>query len=163
MPYYDPATYRQPATLEDKLRNMHEEEPDMDLLSFASLDEYSSEVSLAMQSLESGESGLKKDKHRWRKEFLVKRIRFPDALDSDSDDGKNDGISAEPDNFDFDMTLDNPSDDEDGDDESVVPEGMKRVLVSAEVPAVLDPQSGKEVSPTVPAVYELVPEVATGM
>ena len=165
MPYYDPATYRQPATLEDKLRNMLDAEPDMDLLSFASLDEYGSDASLALQSLEDSTGGGRhRDKHKWRKDFLVKRIKFADAFDSDSDDGKNDGISAEPDNFDFDMSLDNPDDDEEEEEEEEeegVPAGMRRVLVSVAVPAVVDAETGMETYSAVEAVYELLPETAS--
>jgi hypothetical protein len=159
LPYYDPATYRQAATLEDKLRNMPDL-GDVDLLSFASLENYSSDVSVAsVEELEAKISSGPHDPHAWRRNFLKKKIRFPDALDSDEED-RSRGLSAEPDTFNFSAALLDPEPDEaDEAEEEVLEDGSRRVLVSPAVPAVLDPL-GNVVEPAMEAVYDLIPAIA---
>jgi len=148
-PYYEAATYRQPITLEDRLRNLPEE-GDVDLLSFASLDEYSTDASVQQLPLDKHGTG---DQHSWRKPFLTKRIRFPDSLDSDSDEENAFGVTDEPDTFDFDAELELELE-LDGEEESL-PEGKQMQLVSEAKEAVFD-EDGNEIEPAEEAVYELV-------
>ena len=149
-PYYEASTYRMPVTLEDKLRNMPEADGDVDLLSFASLDEYSTDASL-QQLLPEKQN---EDQHAWRKPFLTKKIRFPDSLDSDSDNDNAFGINDEADNFDFNAELE--IDEENSEDGEELPEGMQRELVMEAKEAVFD-EDGNEVEPAQEAVYEIVP------
>ena len=152
LPYYEPATYRLPITLEDKLRNMPDV-GDVDLLSFASLDEYSTDASVA--SLEH-EDAYRADQHVWRKRFLNRKIRFPDSLDSDSDNENALGLSDEPDNFDFNAVL--PYDD--GDEEENEEEGVRMgAMISPAKEAVFD-EEGNEVEAAQEAVYDVVPSTA---
>ncbi len=160
-PFYDPATFRQPMSLEDRLRNIADD-GDSEMQSFGSLDEYSTDAS-AVSNAVPGMTVGRGAEHAWRKQLLVKKIRFPDSLDSDSDTDNAFGVADEPDNFDFNAELDMNVEVENSDvaERAVTPEGMRREIVSEAKEAVLD-VNGNVLEPAREAVYKLLPASSVG-
>ena len=111
-PFYEPKTYRRPMTMEDKLRNIPAEpESEFDMQSYASLDHYASDLENSLPPSTKGQ-----DMQGWRKKFFHKKVKFDDAVDTDSENDEV-GLDKEPDNFEFDLAFEEDDDDDDDDEE----------------------------------------------
>jgi hypothetical protein len=118
-PYYHPKSYRLPESLEDKLNNMtnQEDEDDKHLSEFMATEQ-------SVDSMDQLPSAENRDPHAWRRNFLGgKKIKFLDALDTDSENEN--GLDDAEDDFDFSLAGssaggdggDDDDDDDDGDND----------------------------------------------